>query len=90
MRPKRMPAPALARILVASTLLAAAACTSGQAAPSARLQDGQSVGAMRGYGCAPAAAGRYRCARSLDRDAQREAGAVAPASCSSCGNALAR
>ncbi|HEY0326861.1 MAG TPA: hypothetical protein VGC46_12920 [Allosphingosinicella sp.] len=90
MRPKRMPASALVRILAASTLFAAAACTSGHAAPSTQVQDGQTVKAMRGYSCTTAAAGRYRCARSLDRDAQRDAGAQAPASCSSCGNALVR
>ena len=91
MRLAQIPASALVRILTASTLFAVAACTSGEAAPSAQPQGPQQVKAVRGYSCTQSAiAGRYSCARSLDRQAQRDAGAQAPASCRSCGNGVSR
>ena len=90
MRLTFIPAPAVVRILTVSGLLALAACASGEAAPASQAQDGSRAKLVRGYGCAQSAiAGRYSCARSLDRQAQREAAAQAPATCRSCGTALA-
>lgn len=78
-----------ARMAAVSAVLALAACASGEAAPASQAQDGSRAKLVRGYGCAQAIAGRYSCARSLDRQAQREAAAHAPATCRSCGSALA-
>jgi len=80
----------LARIVAAMAALAVAACASGEAAPASNAQDRSQAKMVRGYSCPQSAiAGRYSCARSLDRQAQRDAAAHAPATCGSCGNVLA-
>ncbi len=77
--------PALAGVLVAT------ACASGEAASSPQPGGRAEVKTIRGYHCAQAAiAGRYSCARSLERQAQRQAAAEAPSGCHSCGNLAGR
>lgn len=89
MRLTLMSASGLAQVLAVSTLLALAACASGEAASNPQGDDRAQAKVVRGYSCTQSAiAGRYSCARSLDRQAQREAVAHAPASCRSCGNVL--
>ena len=90
MRLTLMSPPGLARVLAVSGLLALAACVSGEAVSSPQGDNRDQAKVVRGYSCTQSAiAGRYSCARSLDRQAQREAVAHAPASCRSCGNVLA-
>jgi len=90
MRLRLHAAPMLARIVAATAVLALTACASGEAAPASNGQDRAQARMVRGYSCPQSAiAGRYSCARSLDRQAQREAAAHAPATCRSCGNVLA-
>ncbi len=90
MRLTFMPASGLARLLAASGLLALAACASGEAASNSQPEDRSRARIVRGYSCTQSAiAGRYSCARSLDRQAQREAVAGTPRGCRSCGNVLA-
>jgi len=80
----------LFRVPAASGLLVLAACTSGEAASHSQPLARSEARTVRGYSCTPSAiAGRYSCARSLDREAQRDAVARAPARCRSCGNVLA-
>lgn len=76
--------PALAAVLVLT------ACGSGEAASNLQPDNRPQMNTLRGYNCTqPAFAGRYSCARSVERQARREAAAHAPASCRSCGNPLA-
>ena len=87
MRLRLQAGPMLARIATATVTLALAACASGEAAPASQAQDRSQAKLVRGYGCTQMAiAGRYSCARSLDRQAQREAAAQAPPGCRSCGH----
>lgn len=70
-------------------LLLLPACASGEAASNPQPEQRTETRSMRGYSCPQSAiAGRYSCARSLDREAQRAADAHAPPACRSCGNAL--
>lgn len=77
---------ALARIAAGIALLALAACTAGEASPNTQQQRSERPRLIRGYNCTQSAiAGRYSCARSLDRQAQRAAAAQARRGCHSCG-----
>jgi hypothetical protein len=77
--------PAIAGVLLV------AACASGEAASSSQPEHRAELKTMRGYNCTQAAiAGRYSCARSLERQAQRQAADHAPADCHSCGNVLSK